>query len=104
MTRTVYRFTFDPDVSMDDVRKSLAISTIAVESIYGEQAMNLDGKFALKTKRRTCLIDSGTQLGCDLAKVFGGFMTTIGDGGFQVDVEESREPLGDMLELLGAYL
>ena len=51
--RTAYRFSFEPEVSMDDVEKALALSTVAVESIHGEQAMMIDGKFAVLKRART---------------------------------------------------
>jgi len=43
MIRSIYRFRFDKSVPMEDVEKALALSTIAIESIYGEAAMRVDG-------------------------------------------------------------
>ena len=103
MIRSIYRFSFDKTISMDDVEKALALSTIAVESIHGEQAMMIDGKFAVLKRARTCLIDAETQLGCDLARVLAGFMSTSSGGCFRTDMVECKGQLGDMLDLYGAF-
>ena len=103
MTRTVYKFTFDDNVAMDDVERILALSTIPVESIHGESAMLVDGRFAVNKRRRTCLIDADSQLGNDLARVFTGFLNVNSSGCFRVDFAETGERLGDMLDLYGAF-
>lgn len=104
MIRTAYRFSFEPEVSMDEVEKALALSTIAVESIHGEQAMMIDGKFTVLKRARTCLIDAETQLGCDLARVLAGFMNNGSGGCFRTDMVECKGQLGDMLDLYGAFV
>jgi len=104
MIRTAYRFSFEPEVSMDDVEKALGLSTIAVESIHGEQAMMIDGKFAVNKRARTCLIDAETQLGADLARVLAGFMNNNSGGCFRTEMVECREQLGDMLDLFRAFV
>jgi len=104
MIRTAYRFSFEPEVSMDDVEKALGLSTIAVESIHGEQAMMIDGKFAVNKRARTCLIDAETQLGADLARVLAGFMNNNSGGCFRTEMVECKGQLGDMLDLYGAFI
>jgi hypothetical protein len=89
---------------MDEVEQALALSTIAVESIYGEPAMMVDGKFSVNKRARTCQIDAETQLGCDLAKVFAGFMNTKSGGCFRTETVECKEQLGDMLDLFRAFV
>lgn len=103
MIRTVYKFTFDDSVAMDDVERILALSAIPVESIHGESAMLVDGRFAVNKRRRTCLIDAESQLGNDLARVFTGFLNASAGGSFRVDFGETGERLGDLLDLYGAF-
>jgi len=103
LIRTVYKFTFDDSVAMDDVERVLVLSAIPVESIHGEAAMLVDGRFAVNKRRRTCLIDAESQLGNDLARVFTGFLNTSAGGSFRVDFEETGERLGDLLDLYGAF-
>ena len=104
MIRTAYRFSFEPDISMDEVEKALALSTIAVESIYGESAMMVDGKFTVSKRARTCLIDAETQLGQDLAKVLARFLNTNHGGCFRTEMVECKGTLGDLLDLYGAFV
>ena len=104
MIRTAYRFSFEPEVSMVDVEKALALSTVAVESIHGEQAMMIDGKFTVLKRARICLIDAETQLGCDLARVFAGFLSTSSGGCFRTEMVECKGQLGDMLDLYRAFI
>lgn len=103
MVRTVYKFTFDDSIAMDDVERILALSTIPVESIHGESAMLIDGRFAVNKRRRTCLIDAESQLGNNLARVFAGFLNVRAGGSFRVDCEETDLRLGDILDLYGAF-
>lgn len=102
MVRTIYKFTFDDSVAMDDVERLLALSIIPVESIHGEAAMMVDGRFAVNRRRRTCLIDAESQLGNDLARVLSGFLNANAGGCFRVDFGETGERLGDVLDLYGA--
>ena len=104
MIRSIYRFSFDKTVSMDEVEQALALSTVAVESIHGEQAMMIDGKFTVLKRARICLIDAETQLGCDLARVLAGFMSTSSGGCFRTEMVEFKGQLGDMLDLYGAFV
>ena len=103
MIRTVYKFSFDDSFAMDDVEQILALSVIPVESIHGESAMLVDGRYAVNKRRRTCLIDAESQLGNDLARVFTGFLNAKAGGSFRVDFGETGEQLGDVLDLYGAF-
>jgi len=103
LIRTVYKFSFDDSFAMDDVEQILALSVIPVESIHGESAMLVDGRFAVNKRRRTCLIDAESQLGNDLARVFTGFLNAKAGGSFRVDFGETGEQLGDVLDLYGAF-
>ena len=105
MIRSIYRFSFDKTVSMDDVEKALALSTIVIEAIYGESAMRIDGIFSVDSKARTCIIDRQTDLGCDLAKVLIGFLRlSMNDGSYDVEQDETQDGLGDMFGLFKGFI
>jgi len=105
MIRSIYRFRFDKSVPMEDVEKALALSTIAIESIYGEAAMRVDGVFGVDAKARTCTIDRQTDLGCDLAKVMTGFLKlSITDGCYAVEHDETDDNPGDMFGLFRGFI
>jgi hypothetical protein len=106
LTRTVYKFTFDDNVPMDGIAKIMALSTIPIESIHGESAMMLDGRFLMNMmnmRRRTCLIDAESQAGNDLARVFTGFLNLQAAGRFSVVADESSDPLGDLISFCGVF-
>jgi len=105
MIRSIYRFRFDKSVPMEDVEKALALSTIAIESIYGESAMRVDGVFGVDRKAGTCTIDRLTDLGCDLAKVLIGFLKlSMNDGSYDVEQDETQDGLGDMFGLFKGFI
>lgn len=104
MIRTAYKFTFCPDVSMSEVQHALAISTIAVESIHGEAAMMVDGKFTVDRRARVCLIDAEAQISEDLARVFAGFMNARRGVCFRSETIEFRGELGDKQDLFEGLL
>lgn len=103
MTRTVYKFTFDDSIPMDEVAKTMALSVIPVESIHGESAMMLDGKFLMNMRRRTCTIDAESETGNDLARVFLGFLNLQAPGRFSIVTEESSEALGGLVHFCGVF-
>lgn len=63
MSKEVYRYTFDPSVSMDDVEESLVLAVVSVESLHGESQAQLDVRHVLDSVRRACVIDAGTPGG-----------------------------------------
>ena len=105
MIRDIYRFHFDNSVSLDGIEKALAISVIAVEAIYGEAAMRIDGVFGVDRRSRTCTIDRETDLGRDLAKVFTGFLRlSMNPGRYEVEQDETHGTPGDIFQLFSRFI
>jgi len=94
----VYRYEFLPDVTLKDVEDSLMLSALAVECMHGRSMIRLDAKFRLDLKKRSCVIDAGTEVGRNIAKIFTGFITRqFGEGSFKVErtfppPETGRDP------------
>ena len=96
MRRTAYRYTFETDVSMKEVRNSLSLATIAAEGIYGHVRVTLDAFFRLDLDDRMCLIDGSTAVGECIAAVFTEFLARdFGEDGFKVKRTEETIPTGD---------
>jgi hypothetical protein len=72
--KEVYKYTFDPDVSLEDVEASLLLAIVSVESLHGEAQVGLDIQHLLDVEHRTCVIDATTQVGQHLNRVFMGFL------------------------------
>ena len=74
MQKDVYKYTFDPAVSLEDVEASLLLAIVSVESLHGEAQVRLDVQHLLDFERRACVIDATTDAGKDLNRVFMGFL------------------------------
>ena len=95
MNSQVYRYEFLPDVTIKDVEDSLMLSALAVECMHGRSMIRLDAKFRLDLKKRSCVIDAGTEVGRNIAKIFTGFITRqFGEGAFKVERTFSPQEAG----------
>jgi hypothetical protein len=97
MVRTVYSFRFNDGVSLSEIEDSLLLSVFAVESLYGRSRIKLDASFCLEKKKRACVVDASTEIGCHIARIFTGFLICeFGEDAFKV------ERLGEAISK-GAY-
>ena len=74
MTRTIYRFTFDPRVAIEDVEDSVVISVFAAEGLHGPARVRMDASYLLAAKRRVCVIDASTRVGRTITTIFTSFV------------------------------
>lgn len=85
-TREMYRYRFDETVPTADVREALTLAAVAAESLHGRSRIHLDAFFELDETARTCVVDAGTDVGRDIARVFTGLLTrTLGERAFCVE-------------------
>ena len=68
--REAYRFTFKESIANQQIEQRLLLAALNTETIFGEAAMRLDASFRFDKASRTCLIDSGTEVGRHIAKLF----------------------------------
>lgn len=86
MNGTVYRYVFDPDVSMDEIEASLLLAILAAESLHGESQVRLDAQHAVDAERRTMVIDASCDVGSDINRLFVGFVRReFGEDSFRVE-------------------
>lgn len=91
MIRSVYKYNFSKLIPMNDIADSLMLAALAAESLHGRSEMKMDAAFCLNTRTRTCVIDAETQVGCDIARMFTGFITKgFGEQSFSVERTEDR--------------
>ena len=74
MTRELYRYTFDPSLSLRDVEASLFLAALAAESLHGRSQVRLDASFILSRKKRSCVVDATTEVGRSITRIFTGFL------------------------------
>jgi hypothetical protein len=85
MTRESYRYTFKAQIPIEEVEATLLLSVFAVEALHGESQTRLDAGHYLDPDRRACVVDAGTAVGKDLARVFTGFLRREFADGFTVE-------------------
>lgn len=70
----IYRYKFHRYVPLEDVEATLLLALMSAESLHGEAQVRLDAAHFLDSDRSTCVIDAGTPVGCDLNRLFVGFI------------------------------
>lgn len=104
MNRTVYKIQFASELPVGMVDFHLMTAARATESLYGRNAVRLDGAARISPKSHTVTIDAETEVGIDLAKIFMGFMTSdFGEKSFIVTKTEEYLRVSDQ-ELLEKVL
>ncbi|MCL4552920.1 MAG: hypothetical protein M1305_05140 [Candidatus Marsarchaeota archaeon] len=102
MTRSIYKYSFSRLVPMKVVANSLMLATFAAECLHGRSKLRLEAAFCLDTRARTCVIDAESVVGCDIARMFTGFLTRgFGEQSFQVERAEGRIMSGSGLHASG---
>ena len=86
MSREAYRYTFDRSVAWRDLEESLLLAVLAVECLHGEARVRLDGRYRLDGDRSICVIDTATDVGRDINRIFTGFVSReFGRASFRVE-------------------
>ncbi len=90
MTKELYRYTFKPDVPLEDLEASLLLAVLSAESLHGEAQVRLDAAHFFDPDQRACVIDAGTPVGRDVNRLFVGFVRReFGEDSFQVERVDS---------------
>ena len=102
MTCSVYRYNFSNLVPMDQVEAPLMLAALAAESLHGRSAMKIEASFCLNKRTRTCVIDAGSKVGRDIARIFAGFLAGVfGEGAFQVEQAEDHVSTASQMRAAG---
>ena len=90
MNSNAYRYTFTPDVPIEEIEASLLLAIWGCETLHGEAQTRLDAAHFLDPAMRACVIDAGTPVGRDLNRLFIGFVSReFGPDSFDVERIES---------------
>ena len=76
MNTLVYRYQFEPHISINEVRDTLRLAASATQSVYGRRRLLLDADFDLSEADRACWIDATDEVGRHLHQVFRGFVVS----------------------------
>ncbi len=86
MTKELYRYTFKPDVPLEDIETSLLLAVLSAESLHGEAQVRLDAAHYFDRDQRACVIDASTPVGRDVNRLFVGFVSReFGEDAFHVE-------------------
>lgn len=92
MSRHYYNYRFKDGPSINAIGNLLILAALAVESLHGRSSLRLDGTFRLQKSERACQVNASTRVGCDLARIFTGFLCRqIGEKSFDVRLIGDRE-------------
>jgi len=99
----VYRFQFVDGTDMEEVEQTLFLSILAVGFLHGEPAVRLDAGYAVDAQKRAVALDSATETGRAVTRVFTGFcIHEFGDENFSIvrsgkalpEAPAAAEPVG----------
>jgi hypothetical protein len=86
MTKELYRYSFPPEVQMEDIEATLLLALWGTESLHGESEVRLDASHFLDGGKRACVIDAGTPVGRTLNRLFIGYIRReLGQDAFRVE-------------------
>ena len=89
-----HRYAFNKSVPMTAVESSLILALWSCESLHGEARVQMDAFYEFQADGKGLVIDSGTDVGQDLNKLFVGLMQReFGHGAFAV-VRQTDELCG----------
>jgi hypothetical protein len=85
MMANVFRFEFDPSVSLTEAEMSLHLAIFAVEGLYGEARVRLEVSYQVDQAGNAIIVDAGTEVGSALVKVYTRLLIReFGEDGFHV--------------------
>lgn len=70
---SMYRFTLSSEIPTAELGNSLLLAFIAVEGLHGESACRIEARIAID-RPGSCVVDAGTPVGRDLAKIITGVL------------------------------
>jgi hypothetical protein len=86
MSQPIYRYRFPEAAPMEEIEITFLMAVFGVESLHGEVQTCLDAEHLLDLEKRTCVIDASTPVGCDLNKLFAGYLRReFGEDAFSVE-------------------
>lgn len=74
MPAAIFRYTFDPDVPMDEVEHTLVLALLVVQILHGDAQARLGLGHYFDRRRRFCVVDASTPQGQDLSKLLVGLL------------------------------
>jgi hypothetical protein len=74
MNAAVYRYVFEPGISIEDAEAALLLAILAAEALHGEAQVRLDAGHYFDAEQRRCVINADTAVGQDVSRLFVSFL------------------------------
>lgn len=85
MNLSLYRYSFGSELTMQDVKETLTVAVLATQCLHGLSQVMLDTRFSVDSKKRRCVVDAGSAVGRDIARIFTGLLShQYGETAFKV--------------------
>lgn len=86
MTVDVFRFSFPPDIRLEDAALNLQLASFAAEGLLGMVRVRIDFDFFVDVPHRAILVDGTTEVGATIVQAFMGLLIRdIGKHSFHVE-------------------
>ena len=83
--REVRRYSFKASVPPEEIENTLFLAVLAAEGLHGQSRVRLDATYYFDAEKHACVIDSGSDVGRDICRMFTGFaIRQFGDTAFTV--------------------
>jgi hypothetical protein len=90
MSREIHRYSFKASVPADEIENTLLLAVMAAEGLHGQSRVRLDATYFFDAEKHACVIDSGSDVGRDICRMFTGFaMREFGEAAFSVSRTDS---------------
>ncbi len=93
MSCRAYRYTFEEQISMAEVKNSLMLAVLSAEGLVGRSQVRLDAGFHVNEQDRACIVDASSPAGWTIARIFTGLVSReFGDSAFRVERVGGGQP------------
>ncbi|MCK4415102.1 MAG: hypothetical protein KAY32_16340 [Candidatus Eisenbacteria sp.] len=83
--REVQRYAFKEAVPSKEIEETLLLAVLAAEGLHGQSRVRLDATYYFDQEKHACVIDSGSDVGRDICRMFTGFaIREFGEAAFSV--------------------
>jgi len=85
MSREVHRYSFISSVPANEIEETLLLAVLAAEGLHGQSRVRLDATYYFDAEKHACVVDTGSEVGRDIARMFTGFaIREFGEAAFKV--------------------
>jgi hypothetical protein len=93
MSKTVYRYQFEPEVPLEKAEATLIMAIIAAEALHGQAEVRLSMRYLFGDEKHACVIDGDNDVTRQLVLVFTQYLIhEFGEDAFQVTLVSKDNP------------